>query len=113
MLETFIQAYNYAGILYAMLSIFMVLFLTLKKKSEFGPMLVADRLAEQGVFSSPEGDVTEDNLSDFEKENQSGRVCDLVIPIVVLVISSVLCMLYVGGLFSGRKCFPSCVEHCV
>lgn len=65
-------------------------------------MLVADRLAEQGVFSSPEGDVTEDNLSDFEKENQSGRVCDLVIPIVVLVISSVLCMLYVGGLFSGE-----------
>ena len=65
-------------------------------------MLVADKLAEQGVFSSPDGDVTEDNLSDFEKENQSGRVCDLVIPIVVLVISSVLCMLYVGGLFSGE-----------
>lgn len=99
-METFIQAIPLN--LYAMLSIFMVLFLTLKKKSEFGPMLVADRLAEQGVFSSPEGDVTEDNLSDFEKENQSGRVCDLVIPIVVLVISSVLCMLYVGGLFSGE-----------
>ena len=80
----------------------MVLFLTFKKKSEFGPMLVADKLAEQGVFSSPDGDVTEDNLSDFEKENQSGRVCDLVIPIVVLVISCVLCMLYVGGLFSGE-----------
>ena len=62
-METFIQAIPLN--LYAMLSIFMVLFLTLKKKSEFGPMLVADRLAEQGVFSSPEGDVTEDNLSDF------------------------------------------------
>ena len=100
-METFIQAIPLN--LYAMLSIFMVLFLTFKKKSEFGPMLVADKLAEQGVFSSPDGDVTEDNLSDFEKENQSGRVCDLVIPIVVLVISSVLCMLYVGGL----KVFPS------
>lgn len=99
-METFIQAIPLN--LYAMLSIFMVLFLSFKKKSEFGPMLVADKLAAKGIFSSPEGDVTEDDLSSFEKENQNGRVCDLVIPIVVLIVSCVLCMLYVGGLFSGE-----------
>lgn len=99
-MQTFIQAIPLN--LYAMLSIFMVLFLTFKKKSEFGPMLVADKLAEKGVFSTPEGETTEDDLSKFEKENPNGRVCDLVIPIVVLIVCCVACMLYVGGFFSGE-----------
>lgn len=99
-MQTFIQAIPLN--LYAMLSIIMVFFLTFRKKSEFGPMKVADKLAEKGIFSTPEGEATEDDLTKFEKSNANGRVCDLVIPIVVLIISCVLCMLYVGGFFSGE-----------
>lgn len=99
-MQTFIQAIPLN--LYAMLSIFMVFFLTFKKRSEFGPMLVADKLAQKGIFSTPEGEATEDDLKKFEKDAANGRVCDLVIPIVVLIVSCVLCMLFVGGFFSGE-----------
>ena len=99
-MQTFIQAIPLN--LYAMLSIFMVFFLTFRKKSEFGPMKVADRLAEKGIFSTPEGEATEDDLTKYEKTTSNGRVCDLVIPIVVLIIACVLSMLYVGGFFAGE-----------
>lgn len=99
-MQTFIQAIPLN--LYAMLSIFMVFFLTFRKKSEYGPMVAAERLAQKGIFSTPEGEATEDDLRNFEGETSKGRVCDLVIPIVVLIISCVLCMLYVGGFFAGE-----------
>ena len=97
---TFIQAIPLN--LYAMLSIFMVFFLTFRKKSEFGPMKVADALAAKGIFSTPEGEATEDDLTKYESADLKGKVCDLVIPIVVLIIACVLSMLYVGGLFAGE-----------
>ncbi len=99
-MQTFIQAIPLN--LYAMLSIFMVFFLTFRKKSEFGPMKVADSLAAKGIFSTPEGEATEDDLKNFEKDSANGKVMDLVIPIVVLIVACVLCMLYVGGFFAGE-----------
>lgn len=37
-----------------------------------------------------------------EADSKKGKICDLVIPIVVLILSCVLCMLYTGGILEGK-----------
>ncbi len=37
-----------------------------------------------------------------EAENSRGRVFDLVLPVLALILFSLVCMLYTGGLFSGK-----------
>lgn len=88
--------------LYAMLSLVMVFYLSIRTKSDYGPMLQAERLAEKGIFAATNSSEAEEELKQFEKENSNGRVCDLVIPIAVLLILSVGSMLYMGGFFSGE-----------
>ncbi len=88
--------------LYAMLTIVMVFFLSVRVKSDYGPMRRAELLAERGIFSSSNSDEGEKELSAFTKDNSKGRVCDLVIPIAVLLIFSVTSMLFFGGFFSGE-----------
>ena len=50
-------------------------------------------------------EVAEEDLKDYKgiPISEKGRVFDLVIPILVLVIFSILGMLYVGGFFSGTE----------
>ncbi|MDY3827685.1 MAG: Na+/H+ antiporter NhaC family protein [Clostridium sp.] len=47
----------------------------------------------------------EDNNSteDYNKIDSKGKVYDLVLPILVLIISCVICMLYTGGFFEGSN----------
>jgi len=70
--------------LYALLSIFMVFWFCLKPKSDFGPMAEAKIIPE--------------DLKDNEEESESGvsgkgKISDLVIPIMVLVIFSGLAII--------------------
>lgn len=78
--------------LYAILTIIMVFFIGLSGK-DFGPM----KKAEQSV------DTQEVKMSiDTESEKKkSGKVIDLALPIIVLIVCSILGMGYVGGLFKG------------
>lgn len=88
--------------LYAMLTLVMVFYLSIRSNSDFGPMRRAELLAQQGVFSSSNSNEAEEEMKQFEKEDSHGKVCDLVIPIAVLLILSVTCMLYLGGFFNGE-----------
>ena len=91
-LELFIRAipYNF----YAILTIVTMLTLTIGK-FDYGPMRVAE-MAQH----------LEDNQNAREaaKEtvNEKGRVIHLILPIVVLIISCCIGMIYTGGFFSGE-----------
>ena len=76
---------------YALLTIAMVIFISVTGR-DFGPMKKAEEAADINGFET-----------EAEKENKTpgGKVIDLVLPIVVLIICAILGMAYVGGFFSG------------
>ncbi len=94
-MSLFIQSipYNF----YAILTIVMMLFLAFAK-FDYGPMKKHERNAiEKGdIFTSGTKQAVEDM-----KVNPKGRVIDLVLPVVVLIISCVIGMIYTGGFFGG------------
>ena len=77
--------------LYALLTIIMVLFICWTGL-DFGPM----KKAEEAALNSEV-----QNAADAVQGNPNGRVIDLVLPIVVLIVCAILGMGYVGGFFSG------------
>ena len=98
-LGTFVQTIPYN--LYAILTILMILVLVFTKM-DFGTMRRFERKAqEQGDLDAQEGAIESTEEFDGTKISDKGRVFDLVIPIVALIVFSILGMLYVGGLFTG------------
>lgn len=96
-LSIFIRAipYNF----YALLTIVTMFALALMKM-DFGPMALHEKNAMRGdLFTTgrPEGE--EDNKGTAQMKK--GKVCDLVFPVVVLVICCIIAMIYTGGFFSG------------
>ncbi|WP_417044751.1 Na+/H+ antiporter NhaC family protein [Dysosmobacter sp.] len=85
---------------YAILTIVMMVGMVLMKE-EFGLMKkFEDNARENGdLFSGPNPYA----MMDEEIEENKGRVLDLVLPIVVLVICCVIGMIYSGGFFSGAS----------
>ena len=79
--------------LYAWLTLLMVLFITI---GDFD-------FSKMGKYIK-EYETKAEKLNTVEKEaqNPNGRVIDIIIPIVSLIIFCVLAMLYTGGLFSGE-----------
>ena len=96
-IQLFVRAipYNF----YSLLMLVFIIAITLMN-FDYGSMKLHERNAiEKGdLFTSGK-----DNISDAEKieENPNGKVIDLVLPVVVLVISAVIGLLYVGGFFAG------------
>lgn len=78
--------------LYAILTIVMVFFLSISGK-DFGLMKQAEEKATGSAVSS----------ADVEFRESKGRVIDLVLPILVLIICAILGMAYVGGFFEGVR----------
>jgi len=99
-MESFIQSIPYN--LYAILTIIMVIALSVLQL-DFGLMEKFEhRAIKKGLLDG------ENNLSGTDADELSnlrispkGRVFDLIIPIVALIIFSILSMLYVGGYFEG------------
>ncbi len=96
-ISLFIQAipYNF----YALFTILMMVILALGK-FDYGPM----RLHEKNAFEK--GDLfTEGERVDAVDvdANPKGKVIDLILPVVVLIISCVFGMIYSGGFFSGES----------
>lgn len=85
---------------YALLTIIMMIFLALTNM-DYGPMAKHEKNArEKGdIFS---GMKTAADIA-AEKANPNGKVIDLVLPIVVLIISCVIGMIYSGGFFDGES----------
>ncbi len=97
-LDLFIRSipYNF----YALLSIAAMLALTLTN-TDFGPMLEHERNAQlhDDLYTTPErpfagADETAEVLG-------NGKVIDLVLPVIVLIICCVVGMIYTGGFFEG------------
>ncbi|MDR2865055.1 MAG: Na+/H+ antiporter NhaC family protein [Spirochaetaceae bacterium] len=83
--------------LYAILTLVMVMYLVIRKNGDFGPMAKSQKRAlESGIVESTNAIKEQDELSSLES-SEKGKVIDLLIPVVFLVIFSVLAMLWYGG----------------
>lgn len=98
-LSVFVKAipYNF----YALLTIVMMVGMVLMK-TEFGAMGIHETNALKGDLYTTAGRPYA-NADDDETVNPRGKVIDLVIPIVSLVVCCVIGMIYTGGFFSGES----------
>ena len=93
-MSLFISAipYNF----YALLTIIMVLYISIRNV-DYGPMKVHELNAMHGDL------LTSGSAAQAEEEpavNEKGRVCDLVVPVLFLIFTCVLGMIYSGGFFT-------------
>jgi Na+/H+ antiporter NhaC len=88
--------------LYAVLSIFMIVWITVKKKADYGPMAAAEARAEAQDFAAGDSAAfSSENDEIAGKISERGTVFDLIIPVLVLVVFSVIAMLFYGGFWDG------------
>ena len=62
---------------------------------DFGPMAKYEALAKQGNLGGL------DEPDETTAQPKSGRVADMIVPILVLIVTAILGMLYNGGYWSG------------
>ena len=96
-MDVFIQCipYNF----YALFTIVMIICVCLMDV-DFGLMKVHEDNAKKGdIYTTP--DRPYENVSDNTTYDCNGRVIDLVLPIVLLIISCIVTLLYTGGFFNG------------
>ena len=96
-IELFVRAipYNY----YSLLTIVFVVGMALMG-FDYGPMAKHERNAREKGDLFTEGErVT--NADNAPKGSERGKVYDLLIPVIVLIICCVVGMIYVGGFFEG------------
>lgn len=95
-IELFIRAipYNY----YSLMTLLFIL-MTVFMKIDYGPMAIHERNAiEKGdLFTTGEST----NHGEDIEHNDKGRMIDLLLPVIVLVIVCVFGLVYVGGILSG------------
>lgn len=99
-LMLFVRAipYNY----YALLTILMMICLTVTK-IDYGPMAKHEKNALNGdIFT-----VKSDQTAVENKVTGKGKVIDLLLPVVVLIIACVIGMIYSGGFFTGETFIDS------
>ncbi|RDU24843.1 Na+/H+ antiporter NhaC family protein [Anaerosacchariphilus polymeriproducens] len=96
--------------LYAILTIVMIIIVCVTKLN-FGPMKKFEKNAiENGdVFSNKEQAEEEYSSSN---NGTKGKVYDLVIPIVTLIIATILAMIYTGGGFTGKCSISDSFGNC-
>lgn len=96
-MSLFIQAipYNF----YALLTIGMMIFLAFSN-FDYGPMKKHEINAQNGDLFSGVNEFADAKESEV---GTKGKVCDLVIPVVVLIVSCVFGMIYSGGFFDSSS----------
>ena len=95
-LQLFISAipWNY----YAVLTIFTLIILAVFD-IDFGPMKIHEDNAKRGdIYTTPERPYAD--ADDESKNSTNGKVIDLIIPVIVLIVSCVSGLLYTGGFFT-------------
>lgn len=97
-LALFIKAipYNF----YSLLTLVFIVAITLMK-FDYGPMKKHEENAQNGDLFTFGGEVLSDE-SELES-NSKGKVIDLVLPILVLIVVSIFALIYVGGFFDGES----------
>ncbi len=83
--------------LYSILSVCMVLWLALRRGGDYGPMAAAEARARAGDPVGAAAADTQDEALSPSVVSPRGRVGDLALPVVVLVVSGIALMLYLGG----------------
>lgn len=93
--------------LYALLTIIMVIFISLTGLDYGSMKLHEDNAAKGDLFT------TRNTVYSSEDDNTSpnGKVIDLIIPVVILIICCVMGMIYSGGFFSGES-FINAFANC-
>ena len=96
-LELFIRAipYNF----YAILTIVMMVTITLMK-FDFGPMKKHEMNAAKGDIFSEKGRELIEKAEERDAD-KNGIVCDLVVPVLVLIVSCMPGLIYSGGFFTA------------
>lgn len=97
-LSLFVRAipYNF----YALLTIVMMIGLTVLDV-DYGPMAVHEKNAKNGDIYTTAGRPYA-NAENAHMVKGSGKVIDLVVPIIALIACCVIGMIYTGGFFSGE-----------
>ena len=80
---------------YALLTIVMMIFISVSK-FDYGPMKKFEAQSRMGKAIEE----IDAKKSDEIKENSKGKVIDLIIPVVFLIIACVIGMIYSGGFFT-------------
>lgn len=83
--------------LYALLTIFAVIFFAVTD-FDFGPMRKHEMNARNGDLFTTRNSVYEE---DDKPTTSKGKVIDLILPVVILIVLCVVGMLYTGDFFSG------------
>lgn len=83
--------------LYALLTIMMVIFMA-SADMDFGPMKRHEDNARNGDLFTTRNKVYED---DDQPIRSRGKVIDLILPVIILIVLCVIGMIYTGGFFSG------------
>ena len=96
-IELFVRAipYNY----YSLLTIVFVIGMALMG-FDYGPMVKHERNAREKGDLFTEGERVA-NADNAPKGSTRGKVYDLLIPVIVLIVCCVIGMIYVGGFFEG------------
>ena len=96
-LTLFIQAipYNY----YALLTLLMIVIISLRN-IDYGPMKLHEDNAQYHddlytTANRPYADVQEEQVA------ARGTIADLIVPVIALIVSCIVCLMYTGGFFSG------------
>ncbi len=103
----FVQAipYNF----YAILTLIMV-FYTGFMNIDFGPMKKhEDNAAKGDLYTTPERPY--EGVEDM-KFNPNGKVIDLIIPVIILIVGCVCGLLYSGGFFEGGMTVQEAFANC-
>ena len=95
-LTYFVRAipYNF----YSLLTIVMIITISIMKL-DYGPMLRHERNAMAGDLFSSENIVENKD----EEVSSKGRVIDLILPVLALIVSCVIGMIYTGGFFDAES----------
>ena len=106
--STFLKCipYNF----YAVFTIVMLILFSITG-FDFGKMKSIERSANNGNDISLSRELDGDVLAKL-KPKEKGKAVDLLIPIIVLIITSILFMLYTGGLFDGTHTIIDAFGNC-
>ena len=98
-IELFVKAipYNF----YSLLTLVFIIALVLMK-FDFGPMKLHEKNAIEHGDLYTSGDRVDKEMA-TEPYSEKGRVLDLVLPIIVLIVFSVIGLIYVGGFWDGAS----------
>lgn len=93
--------------LYALLTIAMMILITLWE-IDFGSMQRHEQLAFKGDLFGGTGNEYADPQ---QEEGTKGKVLDLLLPVIVLIVSCIVAMIYTGGFFDGES-FVDAFANC-